>query len=1349
METIIAQSLRVRLNRHKLHLCFLLFIFLNFSYSIASNEIFFSRLDTKIGLPQIGIFSIYQDSTGVMWYASTEGLTRFNGSSAINYYADEESGLTENYLTEIYGEYNGSLFINARNKLVEFDKSTEKFKTFPENNIESIYLNNNTIWMVVNSTLKAYNLKNNSYKLYNNFEFLKNTLVNKLFVNKGVIYFCTTNGLFVFTKNTINHYLQGINFSYLLLDSNKTLWLGTKGKGLYHIDLSGNLIPLPKNTPEIINRAQVRSIVEDNYGQLWFGTFNGLFSYSKYYNKWSEYFPQEDVPYSVSHSSIYGLYKDKKGIIWVGTYFGGINYFNPQLKFFRFYGANTKRDNFLSSKFIGALTEDKKGNIWICTEGGGLNYFNRANDKISKVSITNNTAINLLNLKDIWLDQNTNKLYIGSHIGGMVVYNLTTQQKQFLQSNGTKQSILSNTITKFQSYKNSLFVLTDKGLSKMNLTDNLCYPPFKSQKLNQLVCSPSFFEYLYIDKKERLWLTLSAGGVICIDLKTEKYQIFKNEQGKSGSIGHQRVVSICETEAGELVFATAGSGIYVLNEKTSKFSAYTTKNSTLPSNFCYDIKFSYYGYLVVLHSHGFSFFNFKNNSCEYFPISNDVPYSGFYHGNRILYTKDGELLLTGIGGMIRIYEQQFHTYNKDQKISFDQLYISEKRIIPGDNSEILKKSLSQTQTIKLKHDQNNITIEFVSDNITNTFNMQFEYKLDGYDKLWRDATSTHNKIIYTNLPHGSYNLIFRGKNSPENSKMSNNANLKIIVSPPIYASTFAIIIYILLLTGVVYLIFRYFVEQTKFKQVLEFEKKDKDRIIEINQYKLRFFTNISHEFRTPLTLIIGHIEQLQKDDLPLNVSNSLTPLLNNAKRLWALVTELLDFRKQEQGSFKLRMVNNDIVNYCTEIVEVFAEEARIKKIDFQFIKPIQPLKIWFDPFQLQKAIINLISNAFKFTPEGGKIELTINEEDDCIKIVVSDNGFGIAEEHLPYIFERFYQADHESHFYTVGSGIGMAICKSIVELHHGEIKVDSKINEGTIFTIKLPKGSEHLSEIEKDVSNEQINWTIPKIISSANQLGYKDNQAYNASSPDKPTILIVDDNVELLNFLENVFETDYNVTSAINGEDALIKIRNDFPDLIVSDVRMPVMDGIQLCKRIKTDNEFSNIPIILLTAETSHESNIEGLLYGADDYIIKPFHIDILLAKCQNVIELRKKFYESLPNPSYRDLKPSRQNKLLTQIINFVTENLENENLSVEHIVREVGIGRSKFYLTVKELTNLTPNDFILSIRLNAAKRMFEENIDLNISEVAYAVGFSNPKYFSKLFKKAFLMLPSEIKRNK
>jgi len=1133
------------------------------------------------------------------------------------------------------------------------------------------------------------------------------------------------------------------------LTQKKTLWLGTKGKGLYHIDLYGNEIPLQKNTPEIMNKTQVRSIVEDNYGQLWFGTFNGLFSYSKYYNKWSQYFPLEDVPYSVSHSSIYGLYKDKKGIIWVGTYFGGINYFNPQMKFFRFYGANTNRDNFLSSKFIGALTEDKKGNIWICTEGGGLNYFNRANDKISKVNITDNPNINLQNLKDIWLDENTNKLYIGSHVGGMVVYNLATQQKQFLQNNDSKQCISSNTITKFQSYKNYLFVLTDKGLSKMDLSNNLCYAPFKSQKLNQLVSSHSFFEYLYIDKKERLWLTLSAGGAICIDLNTEKHVIFKYESGKTGSIGHQRVVSMCETEAGELVFATTGSGIYVLNEKTTKFSAYTTKNSSLPSNFCYDIKFSYYGYLVVLHSHGFSFFNFKNNSCEYFPASNDVPYSGFYHGNRILYTKDGELLLTGIGGMIRIYEQQFHTYNKEQKISFDQLYISEKRIIPGDNSGILNKSLSQTQTINLKHNQNNITIEFVSDNITNTFNMQFEYKLDGYDKLWRDATSTHNKIIYTNLPHGNYNLIFRVKNSNKNDKITNNANLEIIVTPPFYASNLAIIIYILLLVGAIYLIFRYFIEQTKFKHAMEFEKKDKDRIIEINQYKLRFFTNISHEFRTPLTLIIGHIEQLLKDDPTLKVNNSLTPLLNNAKRLWALVTELLDFRKQEQGSFKLRMVSNDIVNYCTEIVEVFAEETKIKNIDFQLIKPTKAINIWFDPIQLQKAIINLISNAFKFTPEGGKIELTIKEEDDYIQLVVSDNGYGIAEEHLPYIFERFYQADHESHFYTVGSGIGMAICKSIVELHHGEIKVDSKINEGTIFTIKLPKGDEHLSEIEKDVSNEQINWEIPKLISSANQLGFKDNQVFNASSPDKPTILIVDDNVELLNFLENVFEADYNVTTAINGEDALMKIRNDFPDLIVSDVRMPVMDGIQLCKRIKTDNEFSNIPIILLTAETSHESNIEGLLYGADDYIIKPFHFDILLAKCQNVIDLRRKFYESLPNPTYKNLKPSRQNKLLAQIINFVTENLENEDLSVEHIVKEVGIGRSKFYLTVKELTGLTPNDFILSVRLNAAKKMFEENNELNISEVSYAVGFSNPKYFSKLFKKAFLMLPSEVKRHK
>ena len=585
--------------------------------------------------------------------------------------------------------------------------------------------------------------------------------------------------------------------------------------------------------------------------------------------------------------------------------------------------------------------------------------------------------------------------------------------------------------------------------------------------------------------------------------------------------------------------------------------------------------------------------------------------------------------------------------------------------------------------------------------------------------------------------------------------------LNIHVSAPFYATIWAYLFYVLCLTALMVAFVRFKTRQAALRSSLEFERKEKERIEELNQVKLRFFTNISHEFRTPLTLILGQIEVLMQMDLGTTIYNRIQRIYKNAWHMRNLISELLDFRKQEQGYLKLRVEEQNLVTFTRQIYMCFYEYAQKKEITYRFDSVEETISVWFDPIQLQKVIFNLLSNAFKYTSNKGNITVEVRKVASQAVVSVCDTGIGIPVEHISKIFDRFYQTDNasSSSSFTLGTGIGLALAKGIMSMHHGKIEVESTVGEGTKFILSLPLGNRHFSDEEMAVTEGRESLIIPETsVSSYGQLMAEEikepESQKNIDEEDKPTILLVDDNTELLSMLEDIFLPMYNIYTACNGREGLEMAQQIQPDLIVSDVIMPEMSGKDLCYKIKTNVELSHISVVLLTAQTSVEYVVEGLMFGADDYITKPFNIKVLVARCNNLIKNKKRLIahyagKVITESPVAEAINEKDKELLTKCVNIVRENFENPDFDVTALASELCMGRSKLYMQFKQMTGLTPNEFILKVKLDEAMSLLTEHPELNITEISVRLGFSSPRYFSKSFKAFFGIAPQGVRSKK
>ena len=905
-------------------------------------------------------------------------------------------------------------------------------------------------------------------------------------------------------------------------------------------------------------------------------------------------------------------------------------------------------------------------------------------------------------------------------------------------------------VNDIQEYKGGLALLTQGGPIFMDPMTEKFSPLSEDTTIQKLVSREYAYETFLIDSRHRMWLASASGGVICVHLPSSKVTRYLLDAKDTAAIGRFKVVHIFEDSRRDVYFCTIGSGIFKYQEKEQAFKSYSTLNHSLPSDYCYYICESVEDQrLYLLHGKGLSVFSREKETVEdTYHLFNQT----YSQGSALYRSEKSVIFIGGTNGLALFQEQSLYATPVRNFLNFDKLLIFNEEIIPNDNTGILSDILAKTSDIFLSYKQNNITVEFATFDYNNEQNRLFEYCLEGFDKTWTQTSGT--TITYTNLPPGDYILRVR---SWDNPKPESEIYLNVHVSTPFYATIWAYLFYLLCLLGVMIAFIRFKTRQAALKSSLEFERKEKERIEELNQAKLRFFTNISHEFRTPLTLILGQIEVLmQMDKLSTSVYNRILRIYKNAWHMRDLISELLDFRKQEQGYLKLKVEEQNLVTFTRQIYMCFYEYAQKKEINYRFNHVEESISVWFDSTQMQKVIFNLLSNAFKYTSNKGMITIEVRKIASQALVSVCDTGIGIPAEQISKIFDRFYQTDNSSSAFTLGTGIGLALAKGIMTMHHGKIDVESTVGKGTKFTLFLPLGNRHFSDEEMAVTEGRESVIVQETVPIHDQIvePAQHPSLQESVKGDKPAVLLVDDNEELLSMLEDIFLPMYKVYIARNGREGWVMAQQIQPDLIVSDVMMPEMSGKELCYKIKTNVELSHISVVLLTAQTSVEYVVEGLMFGADDYVTKPFNVKVLLARCNNLIKNKKRLIahyadKTVTESSVPEVINERDRELLVKCVSIIKENFENQEFDVTTLASELCMGRSKLYMQFKQITGLTPNEFILKVKLDEAMFLLKNHSEFNISEISIRLGFSSPRYFSKSFKSYFGVAPQAVRSKK
>ena len=1315
--------------------------------------IYFKHIGMQEGLSQLSVMAIYQDNLGRMWFGTEEGINIYDGVQTKVYKPSEFHRQNTNPIGNqthfIAGDKEGNVFFDSDNSLIRYDIRTQKFSCLRKSNVYAVASIKGTIWVGIADSVFTWNPDKNEFDFVTKLESRNQHATCFQEDSGGRHWIGTTDGLFRMNDDkSLTCMIMGEDIYGLYEDSKYNLWISIRMNGMYKRDVHGNFTRYryDPSHPNNISSNQVRDFVEDNFGNIWFGTFTGLNKYNPISNRF-EVYARNPLPGSMTHSSVFPVYKDRQGTIWLGTYYGGVNYFNPETDIFTVYAANNTRNDCLDYPFVGKMVEDKDNNIWICTEGGGLNFFDRKTKKFTYfMADENRNSIAHNNLKAIAYSPERNKLYIGTHTGGLSIYDIKNKRfKNPYFEDPSYAVIAGDRINQMRIYKDELICTGPKGIFKMNLETEKASPLFKSGKYYGNTC-------FLIDSKGYMWLAYGK-GVWKINLENEEDQV-QFRSGENG-LGTFPISQIIEDKEGRIFLGTRGSGLFRYDEKNRRFIGYTTENSFIASNYCYELTLSTLDQLVITGDKGITFFDPDQNLFKVVELGTALPLSGINIGCGILVCKNGEIFVGGSNGMATFFEQQLFNSTKDYQLYFSDLFINNEQVSPGDPDKVLTAALPFTRKIELAYNQNNLIFTFTSNNYVNTLKKaSYEYMLEGFDKKW--IPSKDNNIFYTNLNPGKYTLIVREIQYDPNLEQPRTIKMDIHIHSPWYASGLAYFIYLVLILSILYSIYRFKKSQYMLQTSLEMERKEKEAIEELNQAKLQFFSNISHEFRTPLTLIISQIELLlQSSSLSPSIYNKLLKVYKNTYHMRNLISELLDFRKLEQGHMKLKVYEQDIVSFLKEIYLSFYEYASGHSITYNFTAPEERVLCSFDPKQMQKVFYNLLSNAFKYTKPNATIEMILENKENEVIIKVIDNGIGISKDDIDKIFDRFYQAENgiSNITKTPSTGIGLSLTKNIIELHHGTIQVESTPGYGSIFIVRLLKGCTHFTEEElaRDQQEKQTESLIPDTVAFTDHMEeFSDAEQREVliEGDDSPrTILLVEDNEELLQILGSLFSPIYRVLLARNGKEGLEKAREERPDIIVSDVMMPEMSGTEMCLKIKNDFDVCHIPVVLLTALTSAEQNIEGLQRGADDYINKPFNAKVLLARCNNLVRnriiLQKKFSQQKDFDAQSLASNPIDQKFLDTVNSIIEKNLDN----IDMMARELGLSRSSLYAKFKALTGMTPNDFVLSCKLKRAATMLTAQPDLQIADISDRLGFGSPRYFTRCFKAQFEITPAEYRK--
>ncbi|WP_051291063.1 hybrid sensor histidine kinase/response regulator transcription factor [Pedobacter glucosidilyticus] len=1357
-------------------------VFLFFYTAIAYGQLSFDHISISSGLSQSTVLSIYKDSRGYMWFGTRDCLNRYDGRSIKIYKnnpKDSSSISTDDYIYSIYEDRSKNLWIGTQDGLNRYIPESDSFERIKYNPKDKNSISDRIVLAIHQtkdgklffgtndglSILEASESRNFK-KLYKKNGLAGNQVYSVFEDSKKRVWIGTTTGLSVLTfknhKPYITSYyhnknlkssISGNSIKSIAEDSDGNIWIGTETNGLNKfIESTRSFIryqvkPLEKNS---LSSNNIRKIIKDRKGNLWIATMTGLNILNTKDMKFMIYRHDSENPNSLSDNSIKEIYEDNQGSIWLGTMFGGVNVKHPNTIPFTV-EKYSKYRNSISSDIISAITADKYGNLWIGTEGQGLNFYNKKtqlytnflNQPLNSNSIGHNTV------KDIFEDSKGN-IWIGLFQGGLDVYNPKTGTfKHYTPDPNNPKALSYGYVSSITEDKDGqLWVATSsKGINLFN-RDTETFTVYDTSKNSRIKISSSYIRQVFCDSKGNLWIG-TAKGLNLIPYKSTKAIYFTKNTASKTALQSGHINAILEDSKGRIWIGSHHGGLSLYVPKTNSFINYDIKNGVASNNII-NILEDKEGYLWVSTDRGLSKFDTQRKIFKNYTVADGLPANEFNY-NSAFKDKNGKLYFGSYNGLVSFQPKEIEENKTIPKVVFSGLKLFNKPVGINSSDGLLEKDISFTKEIVFNANQNIFTIDFLALNYINPERNKYAYKLDGFEKDWNYVSTP--SATYTNLPPGKYDFLVKASNNdglwnPEATK------LVIIIKPPLWKTWWAYLLYFIMASGLLFLVIRFFRRQARLETQLYYEHLNTQKIEELYQLKLDFFTRISHEIRTPLTLIFAPLENLIKQTAEQQVvSKQIIQIKNNAERLLRLITELLDFRKIETGNMKILVQQYNLVDFCETIFNSFTTIAESRQIDYSFKTSNQQLLLFFDANQMEKVLYNILSNAFKYTPDGGTIVLALADDKEEVHLTVEDNGIGISLVDQKKIFTNFYQANQNT-YKKEGWGIGLALSKNIVEQHHGRISLISKPETEntagkTSFKVSLKKGQAHFSKEEfaqeNDVFENQPVW-LPEIDLYPQPFIEEEKVL---SQEKKYTILIVEDNDELRTFIRQSLEKYYHIMESLNGLQAWELAIEQLPDIIISDVNMPVMDGFELCSKLKQEERTSHIPVILLTAMAANMHQIDGLQAGADIYLTKPFSIQVLELSVKNLLagrEALKDRYSKQVMLMPRKLElESPDEKFLNKLMKLIEDNLEDPEFNVTSLVVEIGMSQTVLYKKIKALTDLSITDFIKSVRLKRAAQLLEDN-QLSIAEIAYSVGFNDRKYFSKEFKKQFGKAPSDYR---
>ncbi|MGM5471004.1 two-component regulator propeller domain-containing protein [Flavobacteriaceae bacterium LMO-SS05] len=1307
------------LNRIKISLFYFFIIgcFVGFAQDAINQKQFaFKTLTINDGLSQNSVIDIAQDSIGYLWLATQDGLNKYDGKQFIHYNKQFEDITRPSFskLGKVYIDIQNRLWIiTSSGNLELYHTATDSFKPFSSIvNVSNIFQDKHLNFYIGTFDNGLYKI---NYSTKDTIQILEPQDAQKSIYNFKEI----DNDILVSASETVfkigstGDYIKieardtpKTNFSVIEQSKDGTLWLGSYGNGLFYIDLNNQTI-LPFSSNGLPADLNIEDLHIDSKNRLWIATYgNGAYLYDLSTNQLTNFKANKNNPFAIHYNDILCLFEDVTGNIWLGSDGTGASYYDQHLIKFNVL-TNDQVPKSVNVDVVRSITTDNKTNLWVGTSGKGLTFIDFKADTYKTYTTSNSP---LLSNRIISLSFQDDELWVGHQGFGLNIINNKNQFKSFPE-------IKDLTIWRivYQSKNQSWLCTESNGIILYDKNQGT----LKQYHRDNSALTTNNVKTLVKGNSNTLWVGTEHNGLFKFDTKTENFLKIKQVEDKIKSLYFSDDI---------LWIGTNGNGLKRLNTKTETIQTFTIDDG-LPNNVIYGILQDAEGNLWLSTNYGISKAKLAVDSKITFENFNNNDGLQALEFNTGAYYQDpyGTLYFGGLEGI---------NWFQPNQISFNP--IQPKTIITG--FQVFAKDQSLAQNTAFNYKQNTVTFTFSSLHFSQPERNAYKYQLINHDENWVSSGNI-NTAHYTNLSPNDYTFRVISSNYDGVWNLT-PTTFKFTIKQPWYLSHIAIFSYFLLLVIVIYNIYKYLKWRWQIKMQLQFEQTETERLKKLDDFKTKLYTNISHEFRTPLTLITGPIErQLENPDLSKEAKKELTLAHRNSNRLLNLVNQLLDLSKLESGSLKLSVKKGNLGVFLKQLSTAFEYIAEEKQLHFMYQTVVLD-NVWFDVDVIEKIVTNLLNNAIKYAPINGHVIFNTQVQGGQIILTFINNGNTLKDEELPKLFQRYFQKQNSSD----GVGIGLALVKELAILSHGNIIANTMNQEDIQFTVTLPIERSYFNSSEIIMEDNIISETQLHIVNT-NQDDYK-----ASINNEKPLLLIIEDDKDIREYIVSILGDSYKTTEANNGKQGIDKALKLIPDLIICDIMMPIKDGIEVCNTLKFDERSSHIPIILLTAKVGEENEIIGLKTGADAYITKPFNSEKLKVRVEKLIQLRHQLQQRYQREFDFQLKDGLPATVEQQFIKRLHQVLEihmsNPAFKSQDISDKMLMSRMQLHRKIKALTGLSTSEFLKSQRVKLAENLLKQT-DLSISEIAYQVGFNSPSYFSSCFKDIYNCTPNEYQETK